>query len=428
MLWIICLLYAMPTWTKTSGYSGAAAKEVFTDDISDTLSNSSGLYYVYRRGDGGSELWRLQSNTIYISEYQASKRLDSGSSGLALKNSSTEIPYFVFGVNVGYSWPIASGNENINGADVVWFMTGKYKGLEDVIGTTEAGPFPNCPKIIITKKITTKQGQNSSVREEIHSLWFSKDIGIVRETFEIRENGVSISTKITSLLEWYIPGANGDLFISGVVTDSTGAKVPNVKLVLTRTDAVSEKVTVYSSKYGTYSFKGIAQGNYLIVPELNDNYFMPDTLKVTLTNKALTGQNFQIVQPPDLFTISGSVISKTGTPLEGVALTLSNGQTDTTDALGHFSISDVVKGTYWITPHLSEYAFSPDSMMVKVLNTNITNISFTGTRGSFTVSGIVKDTENKPLEGVTVYLEDGRSFVTGASGYYTFTSVPQWQT
>jgi len=74
------------------------------------------------------------------------------------------------------------------------------------------------------------------------------------------------------------------------------------------------------------------------------------------------------------YTIKGTVA---GDAVSGVTIALSDNASDTTtDSNGDYSFSDLVNGSYTITPSKSGYTFSPTSESVIVSDTDETEINF----------------------------------------------------
>jgi hypothetical protein len=76
--------------------------------------------------------------------------------------------------------------------------------------------------------------------------------------------------------------------------------------------------------------------------------------------------------------ISGKVTSL-GLPLSGVTMTLSTGETTTTNDAGRYSFKGLVDATYTVTPALQGFAFTPLTRTVTVSGANVKGRKFTGT-------------------------------------------------
>jgi inhibitor of cysteine peptidase len=125
--------------------------------------------------------------------------------------------------------------------------------------------------------------------------------------------------------------------------------------------------------------------------------------------------------------ISGTV-TDSGSGLEGVLMTMDNGDTTTTDSSGDYKFSGLPDGSYTITPSLSGDSFNPASLTVALAGADLTDINFTTGSGGITyaISGTVTDSGTLlGLAGVTMTLSGGANttVTTDSSGNYSFTGL-----
>ena len=73
--------------------------------------------------------------------------------------------------------------------------------------------------------------------------------------------------------------------ISGAVTTSTGAAIPNVSIS-------NGSATVTTNASGQYSFTGLANGSYTLTPSLSGYTFSPVSQSVAVNGANVTGRNF----------------------------------------------------------------------------------------------------------------------------------------
>jgi hypothetical protein len=99
--------------------------------------------------------------------------------------------------------------------------------------------------------------------------------------------------------------------------------------------------------------------------------------------------------PPNTHTVTGTV---TGDVQQGVTVTLSNGMSGVTDAQGNFTISNVPDGTYTLTPSLSGYIFTPESVSITVNGGDTQVPAITSVSG-----GGIPDTNNPPVSSNDSY-------------------------
>jgi hypothetical protein len=206
--------------------------------------------------------------------------------------------------------------------------------------------------------------------------------------------------------------------ISGTVS---GAVASGVTVALS--GAATSTATTDST--GHYSFSGLANGSYTVTPSLAGYSFAPTSRTVTVSGANATGQDFTSSALPT-YSISGAV---SGAVLQGVTVTLGGAasRTTTTDAGGAYVFTGLLDGAYTVTPSLSGYAFNPVSRAATVSGANVTGLDFaasTSTGGTHSISGTVS---GAVTSGVTLALTAGPvggSVVSGASGSYTITGLP----
>src|SRR6185369_8849613 len=145
--------------------------------------------------------------------------------------------------------------------------------------------------------------------------------------------------------------------ISGTVTDSTGAGISGVLVSTTGGSATT-------SSTGAYTIGGLANGSYTLTPSKSSYTFTPATRSATISSAYVTGQNFTGATSVTTYSIAGTA----GTPSASISYSgpSSSAVTADTTASGAYSISNLVAGTYTLTPSKSGCTFSPTSMSVVV--------------------------------------------------------------
>lgn len=126
-------------------------------------------------------------------------------------------------------------------------------------------------------------------------------------------------------------------------------------VIINLTDAATAN-TATTNASGNYSFSGLANGNYTVVPSLAGYTFTPSSSPVSVIGANITGKNFTATAAT--YSLSGTV---SGAVLQNVTITLNGANTGSTmtDASGYYSFSDLVSGNYTVTPSLTGYTFSP---------------------------------------------------------------------
>jgi hypothetical protein len=132
------------------------------------------------------------------------------------------------------------------------------------------------------------------------------------------------------------------------------------------------------------------------------------------------------------YSISGKVLTATGTGISGITISLSDSitATATTDSNGSYSVIGVPNGKYTLTASNASYAFDPSSTPITVNGANLTAQNFTGapvqfSPTSFSISGTVASAAGTGISGVTVSLVGASTSTatTNSSGNYTFTGA-----
>ena len=173
--------------------------------------------------------------------------------------------------------------------------------------------------------------------------------------------------------------------ISGTVSGAIASGV-----TITLSGAGSGTTTTAAN--GSYSFSGLAAGNYVVTPSLSGYTFSPTSLSVALSTANVSGENFTssaVVVPT--YSISGSV---SGAWVSGVTVALSGAGSavTSTDSSGNYSFTGLAAGNYTVTPSLNGYAFAPSSLSVALSNANVSGQNFSDSstsagNGSYSISG-----------------------------------------
>jgi hypothetical protein len=210
--------------------------------------------------------------------------------------------------------------------------------------------------------------------------------------------------------------------ISGTVT-AAGAGLAEVTIVIWSANDIYNIIT---GSTGSYSFSGLANGDYTITPTKDGYTFTPESLTVTVSNGNVPGQNFTATPSTLGHAIAGTVTTSDGTALSTVAITLSGTATDgiTTDSDGNYGFPEFANGDYTITPGKTGYTFTPPSRDVKVNGADVTGQDFTATFIGYSLSGKVTN-GGAGLAGVTIDLGGAAtdSATTDSDGNYTLSGL-----
>lgn len=145
--------------------------------------------------------------------------------------------------------------------------------------------------------------------------------------------------------------------------------------------------TTTTAADGTYSFTGRANGTYTVTPVLSGYVFDPISTAVVVNGSSMVADFVAaaISGGTVTHTISGTV---SGDVVAGVTVTLSSAGTGSTvtDASGNYRFENVLNGSYYVTPYLSGYAFTPTYRNVVLIDadTDSTGNNFTAAAANFT--------------------------------------------
>jgi subtilisin family serine protease/PKD repeat protein len=216
---------------------------------------------------------------------------------------------------------------------------------------------------------------------------------------------------------YIVVSAGSTYSISGRVTDGVN---PIVGVSL----SIGAGGSATTDASGYYTLTNVASGAYTLVPSKNGYTFSPPSRAVSVPPDA-TNQNFVgTVNVGPTYSVAGRVVNNTAQPMLNVLVASSSGGAAYTDASGYYTLTNVITGTYTLTPTLSGYTFSPVTRTVSV-PPSATNQDFTGTLvagPTYSISGRVTDGVN-PIVGVSLSIGAGGSAMSDASGYYTLTNV-----
>ena len=207
--------------------------------------------------------------------------------------------------------------------------------------------------------------------------------------------------------------------ISGTITlNGKGLKGVVVSLVGT-------KLTGTTNGAGNYSIHDVPAGtNGTLTPKLANYSFSPTGIKVTNVQSTLTGENFTATQLVVFkYSISGK-ITKNGKNFPGVKVTFGT-YSAVSGAIGTYTIKNIPAGSKGrIVASLAGYAFTPSSITITALNSNLSGKNFTGVL-AYTISGKVTDkATGLPLGGVTVTFGTYSAVSSSTTGAYTIRNVP----
>jgi len=142
-------------------------------------------------------------------------------------------------------------------------------------------------------------------------------------------------------------------------------------------------------------------------------------------------------QQQESYNISGMVTTTTGRGIDGVTIFFYDGETtlyETTSGGGLYSFTVYAEWTGTITPDSFCYTFTPSSVNIGPVTTDLSQ-NFTGTKKTFTISGLISDgapqysgeTLLNPLGGVIITLSNGGGTITDSTGAYSVAVDCGWE-
>jgi inhibitor of cysteine peptidase len=250
------------------------------------------------------------------------------------------------------------------------------------------------------------------------AIWLYETGGCIKSSAAIDND--SYRTIYVGSQDNYLYAFYDGFRISGKVT-SNGAGLSGVTMTLTSA-YLAEPVVALTDAEGKYDFPGLETPiKYTVTPSKDGYYFIPASTQVTIQDASQENVDFVGVLG---FTVSGQVtLNSTGLGSVTMVLSGTTSVTTQTDSQGNYSFSDVVPGTYTVTPSKQGYGFSPSSQTVTVTDGNQTGINFTAEAG-YSISGQVT-LSGSGLVGVTMTLSGGVSKVTetNSEGRYSLTGL-----
>ncbi len=267
-------------------------------------------------------------------------------------------------------------------------------------------------------------------------------------TYYWRVDEVNGALKTTGPSWVFTTGAASTFYIAGIDVVSERVSGPNYRGVATITvqdngGAPVEGVLVSGSFsgdwIGTRSGTTDAGGQLVVstpaVRKGSSWQFCVDTAdKASMEFDAPGSAVFLCGAPPPPSTsgsITGTVTDDgTGTPIQGAAVSADSGQSDTTDAGGSYTLTDVPTGMRTVSFNATGYDSTQSSTSVAEDATSTLNVSMTLTPvggGTGTLKGVVKNSSGARLKDALVQVIDGPSATTGKNGRYTAQNVAEGQ-
>ncbi len=210
--------------------------------------------------------------------------------------------------------------------------------------------------------------------------------------------------------------------VSGTVMAPDGTPLSGSIITLSN---MSSSMTVTTDVQGRYTFPGILNGTYTLVPStVCPTYiFTPAVRTITVSNADIVGQDFASVYSSAVtYSVSGRITATDGSGIEGVIVNLVSAATSslTTDANGFYDFIGLRNGLYTIRPSGGNYAYLPEQKSVSICNSDVPAQDFAAIktwvkRYSGTIASIQQTSDGR-------YIAIGSISIIGAGGS-AFTNV-----
>lgn len=164
---------------------------------------------------------------------------------------------------------------------------------------------------------------------------------------------------------------------------------------------------------GTYAFSGLSDGSYSVAANQFGYTFTPPNTQLTVNGSSFTGVNF--TGTPIRYSISGTVSGSAAT----VTLSGASSATTTVAANGTYTFSGFANGNYTVTASQAVYTFAPASTPVAVSSADVSNVNFTATLITYSISGTVSGS----AATVTITGASTATTTIAANGTYTFSGL-----
>ena len=203
--------------------------------------------------------------------------------------------------------------------------------------------------------------------------------------------------------------------VSGSVKEADGTPVAGVTVRAGELQGIT-------GANGNYVIAGLADGVHQITCQLQNWYFDPPAVAVTVPPDQ---PNIDFTAQPG-FDITGRVVDAAGQGKAGVLVTAAD-RSAYTDANGDYAILDLPAGTYRVVPVLDGFDFVEPYEDV-VLGPDAANVNFTAVVETHALSGSVQTTGGERLQGVALRATNVNTnaqveVVTGVSGQYVFQAL-----
>jgi hypothetical protein len=122
---------------------------------------------------------------------------------------------------------------------------------------------------------------------------------------------------------------------------------------------------------------------------------------------------------PQLFSLSGRIVSESNQGVADVLVTLNSGQSALTDSNGNYAFGNLPPGNYTATPAYQDNIFEPEKQQIELL-ANGTLPAMTMKSAAYDITGKVMHANGSALPKVTLQLDSSAKATTDKEGIFIF--------
>jgi hypothetical protein len=148
--------------------------------------------------------------------------------------------------------------------------------------------------------------------------------------------------------------------ISGTITPAISGTGATITL------SGAGNATTTADANGNYVFPGLANGSYVVTLTKAGYDFTPPSQSVAVSDASQSGINFTAQSTTSTYSISGNISPSAGGSGATVSLSGAATGTNSADANGNFSFTQLTNGTYTVEPAKNGFIFTPASQTVSV--------------------------------------------------------------
>ncbi len=192
--------------------------------------------------------------------------------------------------------------------------------------------------------------------------------------------------------------------IAGIISPAAGGSGTTVSL------GGASSATTTTNASGDYSFTGLANGTYAVVPSHSGYTFSPSTQGATVNGANVTAINFT-ASPAPTYSISGTITPAAGGSGAQVTLGGAASATVVTNSSGNYTFTGLTNGAYSVLPANTGYTFLPASQNVTINAANVPAVNFTANQAVQHSVALTWSATPSIASGYNVY----RSTVSGSA-------------